>query len=164
MKPATKTSDFNENWYFANLVSFITKHEGQSRTPYPDAGGFSIGIGHFIQPNEQYLMNKVLTDAEIKALFEKDLKIVENSIDRSVKVPLNENQRIALASLIFNIGSGAFSGSTLLKKLNAKDYNGASLQFPMWNKSRVNNVLLPNPVLTKRRFEEQFIFNRKVEK
>jgi lysozyme len=77
---------------------------------------------------------------------------------------LNENQRIALASLIFNIGSGAFSGSTLLKKLNEKDYNGASLQFPMWNKSRVNNVLLPNPVLTKRRFEEQFIFNRKVEK
>jgi lysozyme len=160
----SKTNDFNQDFYFENLVKFISKHEGQSRKAYPDAGGFSIGIGHFIQPNERDLMNKILTDQEIKSLFEKDLKIVENTIDKSVKVPLNENQRMAIASLIFNIGQGAFAGSTLLKKLNAKDYNGASLQFPAWNKSRVNNVLLPNPVLTKRRFEEQFIFNSKVNK
>jgi hypothetical protein len=51
-----------------------------------------------------------------------------------VKVPLTQNQFDALVSLVYNIGQTAFSNSTLLKKLNAKDYQGAADQFLRWNK------------------------------
>jgi lysozyme len=53
-------------------------------------------------------------------------------------VPLTQNQFDALVSLVFNIGGGAFRKSTLLKKLNAGDIQGAADQFLVWNKGTVN--------------------------
>jgi lysozyme len=41
----------------------------------------------------------------------------------------------ALISLSYNIGSGGFCGSTLVKKLNAGDIEGACNQFPRWNRA-----------------------------
>ena len=49
-------------------------------------------------------------------------------------VPLTQNQFDALVSLTYNIGSGAFNNSTLLK-LNKGDYQGAADQFLVWNKA-----------------------------
>ncbi|MBL4860894.1 MAG: lysozyme, partial [Acinetobacter sp.] len=42
------------------------------------------------------------------------------------------NQFDALVSLAYNIGTGAFSGSTLVKKLNVHDIRGAADQFDVW--------------------------------
>ena len=42
-----------------------------------------------------------------------------NTINLYVKVPLNANQRTALAAFVYNVGDGAFKKSTLLKKINA---------------------------------------------
>ncbi|KQD16250.1 lysozyme [Acinetobacter baumannii] len=50
-------------------------------------------------------------------------------------MPLTQNQFDALVSLAYNIGSGAFKGSTLLKLLNKGDYKGAADQFLVWNKA-----------------------------
>ena len=68
-----------------------------------------------------------------------------------------QNQFDALSSLVFNIGEGGFSSSTLLRLLNSKDYEGAANQFPRWNKQkgRVLNGL------TKRRQEERQLFLKK---
>ncbi len=44
-------------------------------------------------------------------------------------VPLNQNQFDALVSLTYNIGTGAFNKSTVVKKLNASDIRGAADQF-----------------------------------
>ena len=45
---------------------------------------------------------------------------------------MNQNQFDALVSLAYNIGTGAFNKSTLVKKLNAGDIRGAADQFDVW--------------------------------
>lgn len=49
-------------------------------------------------------------------------------------MPLTQNQFDSLVSLTYNIGTATFEKSTLLKKLNAGDYQGAAEQFTVWNK------------------------------
>ena len=51
-------------------------------------------------------------------------------------MPLSQSQFDALVSLVFNIGGGAFRKSTLLQKLNAGDYAGASNEFMRWIKAK----------------------------
>ncbi|ELI8281136.1 glycoside hydrolase family protein, partial [Yersinia enterocolitica] len=49
-----------------------------------------------------------------------------------------------LCSLIFNIGPTAFANSTVLKRLNDGDYQGAADAFLMWKKAGNNpDILLP---------------------
>lgn len=71
---------------------------------------------------------------QAKEYFAHDLNRFESSVNKLVEVPLSQNQFDALVSLTYNIGQTAFSNSTLLKKLNAKDYQGAADQFLRWNK------------------------------
>ena len=96
----------------------------------------------------------MITEEQAEALLRKDIAWVEDAINTKVVVHLNQNQYDALASLIYNIGAGAFSKSTLLKMLNAGDYKGAAEQFLRWNrqKGKVLNGL------TRRRQEERELF------
>ena len=52
-----------------------------------------------------------------------------------VKVPLSEDSMGALVSFAYNVGTGALARSTLLKKVNAKDWDAVPGQFMRWNKS-----------------------------
>jgi lysozyme len=61
-----------------------------------------------------------------------DLKKFEAAVNNAVTVPLSQNQFDALVSLAYNIGTNAFSGSTLVKKLNSNDFRGAADQFDVW--------------------------------
>ena len=40
-----------------------------------------------------------------------------------------------MVSFVYNLGSGNFSSSTLLKKFNAGDHEGAAKEFLRWNKA-----------------------------
>lgn len=64
--------------------------------------------------------------------MQNDLKSFEQTVNNTVKVPLNQNQFDALVSLAYNIGTNAFSKSTLVKKLNSNDIRGAADQFDLW--------------------------------
>jgi len=61
-----------------------------------------------------------------------DLKKFETAVNNAVTVPLSQNQFDALVSLAYNIGTNAFSKSTLVKKLNANDNRAAADQFDVW--------------------------------
>ena len=111
---------------------------------------WTIGWGHTLGVKQ----GDKITEAEAQAFFEQDTDWVEKAIKELVKVPLNQYQYDALASLIFNIGRTQFSNSTLLRKLNAKDYQGAADQFLVWNKQ--NGKTLSG--LVKRRTEEREYF------
>ena len=132
-------------------IDLIAKSEGFSATPYQDAGGWSIGYGHFLLPGERIAR---VTQTEAKALLTSDIKKANDAIGRLVKVPLSQNQHDALVSLVYNIGVGNFSASTLLKKLNEKDYAAAADQFAVWRKSK-NTVI---PALVARRANERELF------
>jgi lysozyme len=73
---------------------------------------------------------------------------------RYVKIPLTQGMIDACLSLMYNIGGGNFGSSTLVKKLNAKDYCGAADQFLRWNKA-AGKVLRG---LTIRREKERELF------
>ena len=85
-----------------------------------------------------------------------DLKKFESTVNSAVTVPINQNQFDALVSLSYNIGTGAFKKSTLLKKLNEEDYKGASAQFAVWNKGggRVMQGLMNRRAVERKLFEK----------
>jgi lysozyme len=76
-----------------------------------------------------------LTDQQVLDLLSQDVQPAENAVNAGVKVALNQNQFDALVSFTFNVGVGAFSGSTLLKVLNQGDYDGVPAQLSRWNKA-----------------------------
>src|SRR6478672_2522915 len=98
------------------------------------AGVLTIGWGHTNHHGRKFRAGDVWAQKECNDEFAKDMTIFENAIKRLVKVPLNQSQFDALVSFTYNIGEGAFSTSTLLRKLNAGDFEGAALEFPRWNK------------------------------
>jgi len=117
-------------------IAAIKRREGVRLVAYPDpaTGGapWTIGVGHTGQDVYPGLR---ISNEESDALLAKDLERFEAGIERLVTVPLTQNQFDALVSFSFNVGLGNFGTSTLLKRLNAKDYAGAADQFLRWNRA-----------------------------
>ena len=140
-------------------IDLISSFEGIRLNAYDDGVGvWTIGIGTTVYPNGVKVKkgDKCTLEQALEYL-QHDLKSFEKTINDSVKVPLSQNQFDALVSLAYNIGSGAFKNSTLLKKLNAKDYAGAADQFLVWNKG--GGKVLKG--LVRRRDAERALFLKK---
>lgn len=115
------------------------------------AGVWTIGFGH----TKNVHKGDTITRNEAYDLLTKDLVQTQEELAAIVKVPVTENQFIALMSWLFNLGlTPAVRRSTLLRKLNAEDYEGVAEEFPKWRKS-AGQVL---PGLVNRRTEEKKIF------
>ena len=111
----------------------------------------TAGWGHTgpdVRVGETYPMSQCL------AWLHQDLGWAENVVSLHAKGPLNDNQFSALVSLCFNIGSGNFDSSTLLKDLNAADLDDAANQFLVWDKQRGKGL----PGLDIRRARERALF------
>lgn len=117
-------------------IKKIREHEGIRLKAYPDpaTGGapWTVGVGH---TGPEVYPGMVISADEVDDMLRRDLEKFERGIERLVTVPLTQNQFDALVSLTFNIGLGNFGGSTLLRKLNARDYNGAADQILRWDKA-----------------------------
>ena len=115
-------------------IDLICGFEGLRLKAYDDGVGvWTIGFGTTIYPNGiRVKKGDTCTEAQAKAYMAYDLKKFESTVNSAVTVPLNQNQFDALVSLAYNIGIGAFSKSTLVKKLNAGDIRGAVEQFDVW--------------------------------
>lgn len=115
----------------------------------------TIGYGH----TTGVKLGDIITQADADRYLLQDLKRFEQAVSALVKVPINENQFSALVSFAFNVGVGNLKSSTLLKKLNLKDYKGCSNEFDRWvygsNKK-------PLEGLKKRRKLERELFNKSV--
>ncbi|EKU59513.1 phage lysozyme [Acinetobacter sp. WC-323] len=118
-------------------INLITSFEDLVLTAYDDGVGvWTIGFGTTVYPNGvKVKRGNTCTLNQAKEFFAHDLNRFEAVVNQSVKVAINQNQFDALVSLTYNIGSGAFKGSTLLKLLNKGEYQGAADQFLVWNKA-----------------------------
>ena len=118
-------------------VELIKHFEGLETTAYKDSVGvLTIGYGHTSQAGPPTVAAGMkISEAEAEAILKRDLGLFERGVRDLVKVPLNSNQFSALVAFSFNLGLGSLGKSTLLKKLNAGDYNGASEQFLVWVKA-----------------------------
>ncbi|MGP4772512.1 lysozyme [Acinetobacter sp. PFS20] len=140
-------------------IDLIASFEDTRFKAYDDGVGiWTIGIGTTVYPNGvEVKEGDTCTLEQAKSYFKQDLAKFEKTVNDSVKVPLTQNQFDALVSLTYNIGSSAFKSSTLLKKLNKRDYQGAADQFTLWNKAK--GKILDG--LTRRRAAERALFLKK---
>ncbi|WP_158784132.1 lysozyme [Pantoea sp. BAV 3049] len=104
--------------------------EGREYKAYKDVAGVPTVCDGHTGPDVQW--NKKYTDRECDNLLWKDLQPVKKLVDSQVKIPLGEYQRAALYSFAYNVGTNAFANSTLLKKLNAGDVDGACDELRRW--------------------------------
>lgn len=131
----------------AVCLAGIATHEGYRGEAYKDAVGVpTIGFG---ETADVKMGDKTTPERALVRLLSSTEKHAD-AIRQCIKVPLYQHEFDAYVSLAYNIGTGAFCKSTLVKKLNAKDYTGACEEIRRWN--RAGGKVLPG--LTKRRETE----------
>ena len=135
-------------------LQFIRREEGERLTAYADIiGVWTIGVGHTgAVDGKPVAKGMVISANKSRELLSADLLKFESAITRLVKVPLKQYEFDALVSLVFNIGETNFARSTLLKKLNTNDFEGA---FLAWK----NAGGRPVQGLLNRRKREKDMFN-----
>ena len=112
-------------------LKLIQSFEGLRLKTYDDGTGvLSIGFGHTGPDVEA---GETITQARAVALLYGDLRTAENAVQKLVEIPLSPNQFSALVSFVFNVGTGAFEGSTLRALLNQGNLAGAAEQFVRWD-------------------------------
>ena len=138
----------------AGALRIIRRFEGFRTSVYEDCAGHpTIGYGHLITSSDGDLASRVLSESEAQALLMADIQEKAN-ISRYMTVDLSSNQSDDLTSLGFNIGYGNFSGSMVLRKVNAGETTEAYEYFNHWRKGGGQII----QGLVKRRFAELFIF------
>jgi len=120
-------------------------------------GAWTIGWGHTgISHNDGTVFKgREITEGVAEELLKHDMESFAERVSNLVKVELNDDQFDALVSFDFN--TGALHKSTLLKKLNKGDYDGAAGEFHKWNKA--DGKVLRG--LTRRRQSEYNLFTGK---
>ena len=103
-------------------------------TYYCPAGVLTLGWGHTNSNGRRIHPGDVWTQGECDAALREDLAVAEHDVKRYVKVELTQSQFDALVSFAFNCGGGALARSGLLRKVNAKDFEGAAQAFAPWNR------------------------------
>ena len=110
-------------------MAVIKEAEGFNANAYVDSGGVpTIGYGH----TAGVKMGDVCTPEQANDMLLSDLSGAEAAVSDLVKVTLTDNQFSALVLFVFNVGAGAFGKSTLLRDLNAHDYDSVPAQLRLW--------------------------------
>jgi lysozyme len=151
------------------LADYIAKFEGFVSKAQWDSAQWSVGHGEGWNwdKNRKVQAGDVVDRATAKRWLIKSTEKFFNGVDSMVKVPVTENQMIALVSLAYNIGLGAPGGksglrnSQLLKDLNAgKPKNEVAKGFAPYNKAKDNKtgILRVYDALVRRRAGEAAYF------
>jgi lysozyme len=118
----------------ASALVGIAVHEGYRGEAYTPVKGDvpTIGFGTTagVKPGDRI--------EPVQALVRKlqDVQRFEGALKQCVRVPLHQYEYDAFLSLAYNIGPGAFCGSTLVRRLNAGDYAGACAEILRWDRFR----------------------------
>jgi len=132
----------------ATALVAIALHEGYKENAYIPLAGDSPTIG-FGTTSGVKLGDRTSPEKALQVAL-RDIQKFEGALKQCVKVPLSQGEYDVYISLSYNIGSSAFCSSTLVKKLNKQDYQGACDEILKWDKFKGKSL----PGLTKRREEE----------
>jgi lysozyme len=119
---------------FEGCLEKVPGQPGRYQPYICPAGVLTIGWGHTNHHGRKFDERSIWTKAECDFVLTDDLRGFERAVERLVKVDLNQNQFDALVSFAYNCGEGNLEKSTLLKKVNARDFAGAAAEFAKWNK------------------------------
>lgn len=113
----------------AAAMSLVAAYEGRSLVAYLDPVSIPTiceGYTHGVK------MGDVATPEQCDELTRQEVVKALAVVDKSVSRPLPDGVRVALTSFVYNVGPGAYGGSTLLRMLKAGDVQGACNQLPRW--------------------------------
>jgi len=137
-----------------NCYDLIKEFEGCKLEAYPDPAThgepITIGVGH----TGGVKLGDVITQEQADEYLVSDVSHAANAVNQMVDESMTQGQFDALCSFAFNLGIGNLKNSTLLKKLNSGDIQGAADQFLVWNKA-AGHVMAG---LTRRREAERTLF------
>ncbi len=132
----------------------LTKNfEGLRLEAYQDcAGVWTIGYGH---TGPTVSAGQSISDAEAEKLLQADLEEAVACVNHVVQIAISQGQFDAMVDFCFNAGRENFVQSTLLRKVNSGDLQGAAGQFALWVHAGGEVV----PGLLRRRNAEAALFN-----
>ncbi|QVW27763.1 endolysin [Hafnia phage Pocis76] len=108
----------------------IQEIEGVEYKPYKDiAGVWTVCAGI---TGSDVVLGKTYTQRECDILLQKHIKVASDAVDKSVKTEIPDSMRAALYSFTYNVGTGAFKKSTLLKHVNAGRHKEACSELYKW--------------------------------
>ena len=117
--------------YSKSGLALTEQFEGLRLTAYQDSVGvWTIGYGH---TGSDVHPGLTITQMDAEALLLQDVSTSARCVNQLVTITLSQNEFDALVDFVFNLGKGAFAGSTLLKDLNAGDIAGAVGEFQKWD-------------------------------
>jgi lysozyme len=134
----------------------LTEHfEGCRLSAYPDPGSggdpWTIGYGH---TGPEVHPGLVITLEQAEQYLMEDVQKAAADVNARVKIELTQDEFNALVDFAFNCGCGNLNNSTLLKKLNAGDIQGAAEEFLKWDMAAGKHLA----GLAKRREAEKELF------
>jgi lysozyme len=141
--------------YSKSGLHLTEQFEGLRLDAYPDPGTgghpWTIGYGH---TGDDVHPGLTITQEQAEALLMQDVQKAAADVNSKVTGDITQEEFDALVDFTFNCGAGNFNSSTLLKKVNAGDFDGAAEEFKKWNKA-AGHVLAG---LVKRREAEASLF------
>jgi lysozyme len=116
----------------ATALIGIAAHEGFRDTAYRPLPTDVPTIGFGTTTNVK-MGDKITVERALIRLLD-DANRMERAVKKCTPVPMYHYEYNAYVSLVYNIGEGAYCRSTLARKLNAYDYEGACKEILRWNK------------------------------
>jgi len=145
--------------YSKNGLHLTENFEGLRLTAYPDPATngdpWTIGYGH---TGTEVHQGMTITQEQAEEFLMQDVQKAVQTVNSKVHTDLTQNEFDALVDFVFNCGAGNFAGSTLLRKINAGDMEGAALEFEKW--THADGKVMAG--LIKRRHAEAVLFLNKL--
>ena len=137
-------------------LALIKRFEGYRGKAYRDATGiWTIGYGHTSMAGAPAVAGGLeITREQASEILARDVATFTRDVKASLRVELSDRQFSALVSFAYNVGTGNFRGSSVLKAVNAGDLDAVPRRLQLWTKAG-GRVL---PGLVKRRAAEAQMF------
>lgn len=136
------------------------KSDGSIEAYLDPVGIPTIGYGSIFHNDKSrsVQLGDVITKADAERWLQLEVDKTASEVNTLCTVELTQGMFDALVSFGFNVGTGkdGLKTSTLLKKLNSKDYEGAAREFDRWIHGK--GKVLPGLVI--RRNKEEALFRR----
>jgi lysozyme len=142
-------------------LALIRRSEGFRETAYRcPAGVWTIGYGHTAQAGPpKVVAGMKISEAEARRILVADAGRIAADVRAALTRELGDAQFSALVSFAFNVGVGAFRGSSVLAAVNAGRFAEVPGRLKLWVKAG-GRVL---PGLERRRAAEAALFMSAVE-
>ena len=140
-----------------NGFNLLAELEGVVLNPYKDSVGIpTIGIGstYYEDGTKVTMKDKAITKERAIQLAKNVVKSFEARVNKSILLPMTQNQFDAMVLLCYNIGESSFARSSVVRNFNAGNLQKAADSFLLWNKAggKVSKSL------TNRRQKERNLF------